>query len=187
MGNGDTVKTLGPRGNRQDRPPGGRAPGRPAACRYGSARASVRRRSTGRSTWAPALEWGVGAVYVSHYLDALPCAAQTVGSFADLAVRSVPRLVLLSGRGEPEAERVEQAVRDSGAEPTIVRSTWFAQNFEDGWREPVLSGEIALPAGDTPEPFGRRRRHRRRRGGGADRGRTRGPGLRADRAAATDV
>jgi uncharacterized protein YbjT (DUF2867 family) len=54
-----------------------------------------------RSTWAPALE-GVGAVYVSHYLDALPGAAQTVGSFADLAVRSgVPRLVLLSGRGEP--------------------------------------------------------------------------------------
>ena len=34
-----------------------------------------------------------------------------------------------------------------------MRSTWFAQNFEDGWRELVLSGEIALPAGDTPEPF----------------------------------
>jgi uncharacterized protein YbjT (DUF2867 family) len=106
-----------------------------------------------RSTWDPVLE-GVGSAYVSHYLDALPGAAETVGSFAELAVRSgVPRLVLLSGRGEPEAERVERAVRDSGAELTIVRSTWFAQNFEDGWRELVLSGQVALPAGDTPEPF----------------------------------
>jgi uncharacterized protein YbjT (DUF2867 family) len=106
-----------------------------------------------RSTWAPVLD-GIGAVYVSHYLDALPGAAETVGSFADLAVqRGAQRLVLLSGRGEPEAERVEQAVRDSAAELTILRSTWFAQNFEDGWRELVLGGEVALPAGDTLEPF----------------------------------
>jgi uncharacterized protein YbjT (DUF2867 family) len=45
-------------------------------------------------------------------------------------------------------------VRDTGAELTIVRSTWFAQNFsEDYWREYVVSGEVALPAGETPEPF----------------------------------
>jgi uncharacterized protein YbjT (DUF2867 family) len=105
------------------------------------------------STWGPALD-GAGSAYVSHYLDALPGAAETVGAFAELAVRNgVPRLVLLSGRGEPEAQRVEQAVRDSGAALTIVRATWFAQNFDDGWRELVLSGEVALPAGDTPEPF----------------------------------
>ena len=66
----------------------------------------------------------------------------------------MPRLVLLSGRGEEEAERGEQAVRDSGAELTVLRSTWFAQNFsEDYWLELVLGGEVALPAGDTPEPF----------------------------------
>jgi uncharacterized protein YbjT (DUF2867 family) len=106
------------------------------------------------STWAPVLE-GVESAYVSHYLDAVPGAADTVGSFAERAVKSgVPRLVLLSGRGEPEAERVEQAVRDSGADLTIVPSTWFAQNFsEDYMLEYVLSGEVALPAGDTPEPF----------------------------------
>ena len=64
------------------------------------------------------------------------------------------RLVLLSGRGEPEAERAEQAVRDTGAELTILRSTWFMQNFsEDYMLEHVLSGEIRLPAGDVPEPF----------------------------------
>ena len=63
-----------------------------------------------RSTWATALE-GVGAVYVSHYLDAVPGAAETVGSFAELAVASgVRRQVLVGGRGEPEAERVEQAM-----------------------------------------------------------------------------
>jgi uncharacterized protein YbjT (DUF2867 family) len=107
-----------------------------------------------RSTWHPVLE-GVGSAYVTHYWDAIPGAAETLGSFADLAVGSgVPRLVLLSGRGEDEAERAERAVRDSGAELTVLRSTWFAQNFsENDWREQVQAGELALPAGGTPEPF----------------------------------
>jgi uncharacterized protein YbjT (DUF2867 family) len=107
-----------------------------------------------RSTWEPVLE-GVGSAYVSHFWDAIPGAAETLGSFAELAVqRGVPRLVLLSGRGEDEAERAERAVRDSGAELTILRATWFAQNFsEDYWREQVQEGGLALPAGDTPEPF----------------------------------
>jgi uncharacterized protein YbjT (DUF2867 family) len=106
------------------------------------------------STWAPVLE-GVGSAYVTHYLDALPGAAETVGSFAELAVTSgAPRLVLLSGRGEEEAERVDEAVRASGAELTILHSTWFAQNFsENYWLEEILSGELALPAGEVPEPF----------------------------------
>jgi uncharacterized protein YbjT (DUF2867 family) len=108
-----------------------------------------------RSTWEPALQ-GARSVYVSYYPDlAVPGAVDTVGSLAELAVSSgVPRLVLLSGRGEPGAERSEEAVRDSGAELTVLRSTWFAQNFsENGWLDFVLSGEVALPAGDTPEPF----------------------------------
>ncbi len=107
------------------------------------------------ATWARALE-GVDAVYVSYYPDlAVPGAVDTVGSFAELAVRNgVARQVLLAGRGEPEGEETEQAVRDSGAELTILRSTWFAQNFsEDYMLEHVLSGVVALPAGDTPEPF----------------------------------
>jgi uncharacterized protein YbjT (DUF2867 family) len=107
-----------------------------------------------RSTWATALD-GVGSVYISHYLDALPGAAETVGSFAELAVANgVRRQVLVGGRGEPEAERVEEAVRNAGGELTILRSTWFAQNFsEGGFLDFVLSGEVTLPAGDTPEPF----------------------------------
>jgi uncharacterized protein YbjT (DUF2867 family) len=107
-----------------------------------------------RSTWAPALE-GVGSVYISHYLDAVPGAAETVGAFAELAVANgVRRHVLVGGRGEPEAVRVEQAARNSGAELTILRSTWFAQNFsEGGFLDYVLAGEVTLPAGATPEPF----------------------------------
>jgi len=108
-----------------------------------------------RSTWAPALD-GVGSAYVSYYPDlAVPGAVEVVGSFADMAVRrGVPRLVLLGGRGEPEAEQAEEAVRASGSELTIVRATWFSQNFsEDYMLEHVLSGVVALPAGDTREPF----------------------------------
>jgi len=108
-----------------------------------------------RSTWAPALD-GVGSVYLTYYPDlAVPGAVEAASSFAEMAVRSgVPRLALLSGRGEPEAERAEQAVRDTGADLTILRSTWFMQNFsEDYMLEHVLSGEIRLPTGEVPTPF----------------------------------
>jgi uncharacterized protein YbjT (DUF2867 family) len=106
-------------------------------------------------TWSPALD-GVRAAYVAYYPDlAAPGAVEAVGSFAELAVkRDVRRLVLLAGRGEPEAEEAEDAARDSGADLTVARSTWFAQNFsEDYMLEHVRSGVVALPAGDTPEPF----------------------------------
>jgi uncharacterized protein YbjT (DUF2867 family) len=108
-----------------------------------------------RSTWRPALD-GAGAVYVSYQPDlALAGAMEVVGSFAKLAVATgVPRLVLLSGRGEPEAERAEQAVRASGARMTVLRCNWFMQNFsEDYMLEHVLNGELRLPAGSVPTPF----------------------------------
>jgi uncharacterized protein YbjT (DUF2867 family) len=51
--------------------------------------------------------------------------------------------VLLSGRGEDEALRGELAVRDSGADWTILRSTWFSQNFSEGFFvDQVLNGEV---------------------------------------------
>ena len=108
-----------------------------------------------RATWAPALQ-GVESVYISYYPDiAVPGAVETVGSFAELAVATgVPRLVLLSGRGEREAELAEQAVLESGSDPTILRSTWFNQNFSESYfLDYLLEGEVALPAGDIGEPF----------------------------------
>jgi uncharacterized protein YbjT (DUF2867 family) len=107
------------------------------------------------ATWEPALR-GVESVYLSYYPDlAAPGAAAIVRSFVEIAVRGgVRRLVLLSGRGEEEAEVSEQTVRDSGADWTILRSSWFSQNFsEDYLIDGVLGGELALPAGDVPEPF----------------------------------
>jgi uncharacterized protein YbjT (DUF2867 family) len=108
-----------------------------------------------RATWAPALR-DVESVYVSYYPDlAVPGAVAAVRSFADLAVEAgARRLVLLSGRGEEEAQRAERAVQDAGAEWTVVRCAWFNQNFSETYLlEPVLGGEVALPAGDVPEPF----------------------------------
>ena len=108
-----------------------------------------------RATWTPTLH-GMGAAYVTYYPDlAIPGAAAVVGDFANLAVKSgVQRLVLLSGRGEDEALRGEQAVRDSGADWTILRSTWFSQNFSEGlFVDQVLNGEVALPVATVQEPF----------------------------------
>ncbi len=68
-----------------------------------------------RGTWEPALR-DVAAVYVSYYPDlAVPGAPEAVGAFAELAVASgVRRLVLLSGRGEEEAQASEKVLAASG-------------------------------------------------------------------------
>jgi len=107
------------------------------------------------STWARALD-GVASAYVSYYPDiAIPGAVEKVRSFAELALEhGVRRLVLLSGRGEEEAQRAEQAVQETGADWTILRSAWFMQNFsEDFLMEPIVGGEVVLPAGDELDPF----------------------------------
>lgn len=108
-----------------------------------------------RDSWVAALT-GVSAVYITYYPDlAVPGAAETVGAFARLAVANdVRKLVLLSGRGEPEAQRAEKLVAESGADWTIVRASWFAQNFSENFMlEGVLAGEVALPADGVREPF----------------------------------
>ncbi|MFD5558723.1 NmrA family NAD(P)-binding protein [Streptomyces sp. NPDC127068] len=107
------------------------------------------------ATWDAALD-GAGAAYLTYYPDlGFPGAAETVGAFARTAVgRGVRRLVLLSGRGEEGAHRSEEAVRASGADLTVVRASWFAQNFDEGtFVDAVRAGEIAFPAGDAVEPF----------------------------------
>lgn len=111
--------------------------------------------------WADAASWpaavrGVDSVYIAYHPDlAAPGASDAIRAFSELAVRSgVRRLVLLSGRGEEEAQVCEGIVRDAGADWTIVRASWFAQNFSENFlREPVLAGVVALPAGDVGEPF----------------------------------
>jgi uncharacterized protein YbjT (DUF2867 family) len=108
-----------------------------------------------RSTWAPALE-GVKKAYISYYPDlAVPGAPQAVGALAAVAgEQGVEHLVLLSGRGEHEAQAAEAELQRSGIAWTVVRCSWFCQNFSESYMlDPILAGEVALPAGDVPEPF----------------------------------
>jgi uncharacterized protein YbjT (DUF2867 family) len=108
-----------------------------------------------QSTWAPALQ-DARAAYISYFPDlAVPGAPEAVRAFADVALaQGVRRLVLLSGRGEDEAQRAEQAVQDTGADVTVVRCAWFMQNFsEDYLLESILGGVVVVPATDQLEPF----------------------------------
>lgn len=108
--------------------------------------------------WDAALD-GVTAVYM--------VAPAEVGPASEFVTRAqhagVQRLVLLSGRGADtwgdsafglDMRAAEAAVRDSALEWTMLRPNNFAQNFdEDLFHAPLLAGELALPAGGTPEPF----------------------------------
>ncbi|GAA2244813.1 NAD(P)H-binding protein [Streptomyces amakusaensis] len=106
-------------------------------------------------TWATALS-GVDAVYLVDDGSADP--AVTLAPFVELAVASgARRHVLLSARGleTPDAPLpAEAALRASDAEWTILRPTWFAQNFsEDLFLDSMLAGELALSTGEGPDPF----------------------------------
>lgn len=108
-----------------------------------------------RSTWEPVLE-GVRAVYVSYYPDlTIPGAKDAIEALAKLAIdMGIRRLVLLSGRGEEEAQATEAALMALGADLTIVRASWFMQNFSEGaFLDDILVGELALPVGAVGEPF----------------------------------
>jgi uncharacterized protein YbjT (DUF2867 family) len=111
------------------------------------------------ATWASALD-GASAAYLAYAPDlCVHGAVEAVGRFAGLAARmGVGRVVLLSGRGEPEALRAERAVRAAaeagGAEWTVVRCAWFDQNFSESFMlDGVLAGELVLPVTGVMEPF----------------------------------
>lgn len=110
---------------------------------------------TDRSTWGDVLE-GTRAAYVTYYPDlAIPEAARDIADFSRIAQdKGVSRLVLLSGRGEEGAQLAERALQTSGADWTIIRASWFNQNFNESFlADAVRSGTIALPTGNIAEPF----------------------------------
>lgn len=123
--------------------------------RVGSRSASPAFSWNQESGWDACLE-GVESAYISYAPDlAVPGATDSIQAFTDRAKRhGVKRLVLLSGRGEAEAQASERIVQDSGLEWTIVRASWFHQNFSEGaFIDMVLAGVITLPAGQVQEPF----------------------------------
>ena len=106
-------------------------------------------------TW-PAVLDGVASAYVTYQPDlAVEGSTAAITEFSRLArAQGLERLVLLSGRGEPGAQRAEAALQASGVPWTIVRASWFNQNFSEGYLlDGVRAGEIALPAGAVLEPF----------------------------------
>lgn len=108
-----------------------------------------------QSTWKKAI-MGMETLYVSYFPDlAVPGAVDAIRTLTSIAIESgVKKLVLLSGRGEAEAQECEKIVMASGLDYTIVRASWFFQNFSEGYMlDPIVAGHVALPVGDTPEPF----------------------------------
>ena len=106
-------------------------------------------------TWAKALE-GMDKVYIVFYPDlAVPGALQAITKLTEMAKQAgVQKAVLLSGKGEQEAERCEQVVAQSGMDYTLVRASWFSQNFSESFlMEPILAGFVALPMPDAKIPF----------------------------------
>ncbi|TRX61707.1 NmrA family transcriptional regulator [Fulvivirga sp. M361] len=106
-------------------------------------------------TWEGALD-GMDAVYITFQPDlAVPGAVEAIKRFTAQAVSSgVKKMVLLSGRGEKEAELSEEVVINAGVDWTIVRADWFNQNFsEDFFLDPVLAGHLALPRAEVLVPF----------------------------------
>ncbi|MFE0421682.1 NAD(P)H-binding protein [Streptomyces sp. NPDC058953] len=114
------------------------------------------------TTWGPVLA-GIDTVYV------VPADGErlTRPFLARAEEAGVVRAVLLSGRGVDVPEYMgdgnpsgvthidgDAAIRETGLEWTVVRPTWFAQNFSEGFfLDAVRSGELRLSAGDGATPF----------------------------------
>ncbi|MGH3704047.1 MAG: NmrA family NAD(P)-binding protein [Agromyces sp.] len=105
--------------------------------------------------WAAALQ-GVDRLYAAYVPDlAAPGSEAAITRLAEIADDAgVQRIVLLSGRGEDGARHCEDLLLASNVPATIVRASWFSQNFTEGMLADAAStGVLALPAGDVREPF----------------------------------
>lgn len=106
-------------------------------------------------TWTEAMQ-GMDKVYITFQPDlAVPGALEAIEELTKQAKRcGVKKLVLLSGKGEREAELCEQVVMHSGLDYTIVRASWFNQNFSESFfLEPIQEGFVALPQADVQVPY----------------------------------
>lgn len=105
--------------------------------------------------WAQALE-GMNKVYITYQPDlAVPGALRSIEQLVKESKRAnVKKLVILSGKGEREAQLCEQVIIHSGLDYTIVRASWFNQNFSENFLlEPVLEGVVALPQAEAQIPW----------------------------------
>ncbi len=107
------------------------------------------------ATWPAALE-GMEKVYVTFQPDlAVPGALDAIEALTRQAKKSgVRKMTLLSGKGEREAELCEQVAINSGLAYTIIRASWFNQNFSESFfLDPILAGQVALPQAEAKVPY----------------------------------
>ena len=105
--------------------------------------------------WKEALK-DIDKVYITYYPDlAVPGALEAIEELTKQSKKAnIKKLVLLSGKGEREAELCEQVIIHSDIDYTIVRASWFNQNFSENFLlEPILNGFVALPQSDVKIPF----------------------------------
>lgn len=115
--------------------------------------------------WADAATWATverpaAAAYLTFAPDlTFPGAPEAVAEVAGrMACSGVRRIVLLSGRGEAEAQRAERLVAEAagrhGADWAVVRCAFFLQNFDESlFAQPLAAGHLAFVAGEVREPF----------------------------------
>lgn len=122
---------------------------------------AVSRRTTPSFDWLTPDNWleamqGCTRAYVCFQPDlAVPNAQAAITEFIRQAkIAGIQHIVLLSGRGEEGAQQAEKILINSGLDWNVVRASWFSQNFSEGFLiDGILSGQVALPSGDIPEPF----------------------------------
>ncbi|WP_448250553.1 NmrA family NAD(P)-binding protein [Thalassotalea agariperforans] len=106
-------------------------------------------------TWSKALDQ-TSHVYLTYSPDlAVPSAIQHISTFCNLAKKkNIKHITILSGRGEPAAQACEDILINSGINWTIIRASWFNQNFSDGFFNSFIhNGLICLPVNAVKEPF----------------------------------
>lgn len=129
--------------------------GRGFEVRAGSRQAAIPFDWQRRETWDATLD-GIEVAYVSYFPDlAAPEAPADITALVESAkTAGLRKLVLLTGRGETNAQACEAIVARSGLVHTLLRASFFSQNFTEGLLlGPVLEGLIAMPAGEVAEPF----------------------------------
>ena len=107
------------------------------------------------STFSKVLK-NMDRAYIVYTPDlAVPGAKKAIETLTEVALKEgLEKVVLLSGKGEKEAEACEDIVANSGLNYTIVRASWFNQNFSESvFLEPILAGHVALPMADAEIPF----------------------------------
>ncbi len=123
-------------------------------------------RIVGRKT-DPAFDWenqetydaalkDMDRAYIVYYPDlAVPGSRDAITVLTEKALEAgLEKVVLLSGKGETEAEACEDIVANSGLNYTLVRASWFNQNFSEGaFLDFVLNGVVALPMPEAEIPF----------------------------------